>query len=118
MRSLLIVILLITVIIVIYLLHPVTPIITTKPIDKGYFDDSLSKSFRDEITLWTDKANSNTNILKSSIYRSYAMSNLYFLKPYISLSEYSSLETKIGERLDPRVPRYINPDIVLSIVRR
>lgn len=74
-------------------------------------------NFRKEINHWTNKANKETNILKSSLYRSYAMANLYFLQPYISSEDYKFLSIQIGDQPDPRVPRYLNPELVLSIVR-
>lgn len=112
-RILCVVIFIITIITLVYLLIPSQPKIKPDEVEKN----PMVQSFRDEIKLWTSKANGETNVLKSSIYRSYAMSNLYFLQPYISASEYSSLSLKIGEVLDPRVPRYINPEMVLAIVQ-
>lgn len=44
----------------------------------------------------------------------YVMSNLYFLQPYISSSEYKTISLRIN---DPRVPRYINPKMVLSLIK-
>ncbi|MDD4931384.1 MAG: hypothetical protein PHG66_04555 [Candidatus Colwellbacteria bacterium] len=114
MKRLLCIVMFIVVSAIVYLLIP-SPNIPEK-LEPGAFEDPMTKSFRDEIKRWTDRANNETNILKSTIYRSYAMSNLYFLQPFISSAEYRSLSLKIGDVLDPRVPRYINPDIVLSIV--
>ena len=73
-------------------------------------------SFKDEIYRWTNKADRESNIVKESIYRSLAMSNLYFLQPYISTHEYEKLSLHIKDKIDPRVPRYLNPELVLSIV--
>jgi len=75
----------------------------------------LEKSFRDEIIIWTNKSNTTSDRFKSSIYRSYAMANLYFLEPYISIQEYNSLFSNI-EGTTPQISRYIDPKIVLSIV--
>ena len=77
----------------------------------------LERKFRRDISLYISKSKNETNPLKSEVYRNYAMSNLYFLKPFISDDEYSLISESIKNGLSKsNLQRYINPEIILTIL--
>ena len=77
----------------------------------------LERKFRRDISLYISKSKNETNPLKSEVYRNYAMSNLYFLKPFISDDEYSLISESIKNGLSKsNLQRYINPEIILTII--
>jgi hypothetical protein len=95
----------------------------------GTIEDDMKRRFRREIINWTGRADKKDkkggedreggegDILKSTIYRTYAMSNLYFLKPLVSEYEYEKLEKSIRLSRGDGIPRYIDYRTVSSILR-